>query len=160
MDDPSTLSDDVDARFRSLLEGLRTALPGVQVLFAFLLTAPLSGRFQEFGFLERTAFSVAFHAAGISSILLIAPSVHQRVRAPITGIQRHSKQHLIWTTWVAIVGSFTMGAAMIATACLVSRLIYDSSPAVAATALVAATMIWSWFYLPLVTFNRMNRRSR
>ncbi len=35
----------VDDRFRALLEGLRTTIPGVMVLFAFLLTVPLATSF-------------------------------------------------------------------------------------------------------------------
>ncbi len=151
-DDP--LDNSVDDQFRSLLEGLRTSLPGVQVLFAFLLTAPLQSKFGDLSGRDKTAFSIAFYAAGISSVLLIAPSVHQRIRAPISGIERQSKRHLVLTTWVAILGSVSMGIAMIATTYLVSRLTLDSTPAVLATSVLAATMIWAWFFLPLVTFNR------
>lgn len=145
----------VDEEFRSLLEGLRTSLPGVQVLFAFLLTAPLSGRFDELDQHDKVAFSVAFYSAGIASVLLIAPSVHQRVRAPFTGLRRRSKSHLIWTTWVAIIGSVVMGVAVAATVYLVSRLVHSGSPAIAATAAIVAIMIWAWFYLPLITFQRV-----
>lgn len=157
MDDVNTGQNDgsVDEEFRALLEGLRTSLPGVQVLFAFLLTAPLQGGFADLTAHERTAFSIAFYAAGISSVLLIAPSVHQRIRAPLTGLQRRSKVHLIWTTWVTIAGSVTMGVAMLATTYLVSHFLYKSTPAFIATGLVATTLVWAWFYLPLVTFNRL-----
>ena len=149
-----TTNDTVDEQFRSLLEGLRTSIPGVQVLFAFLLTAPLQNKFADLSRHDANAFSVAFYAAAISSVLLIAPSVHQRVRAPSTGIRRHSKRHLRWTTWVVIIGSITMGIAMVATTYLVSRLTFGATPATIATSLVAAVMLWAWFYLPLVTFNR------
>lgn len=147
-------ADTVDDQFRSLLEGLRTSLPGVQVLFAFLLTAPLQAAFDDLSPHDKIAFSIAFYSAGLSSVLLIAPSVHQRMRAPITGIQRQSKRHLILTTWVAIIGSVAMGIAVIATTYLVSRLTLEATAAVVATVVMAVPMMWSWFYLPLVTFNR------
>lgn len=146
----------VDDQFLALLEGLRTSIPGVQVLFAFLLTAPLQTQFGDLSQHDKAAFSIAFYAAGIASVLLIAPSVHQRVRAPSTGIRRRSKQHLVWTTWIAIVGSIFMGIAMIATTYLVSRLTFDATPAAIATGVTAATMLWAWFYLPIVTFGRTN----
>lgn len=144
----------VDEQFRALLEGLRTSLPGVQVLFAFLLTTPFQSGFEDLTGNERAAFSVAFYSAGVSSILLIAPSVHQRIRAPFSGLRRRSKSHLVWTTWVTIVGSVAMGVAMLATAYLVSHLVYSATPAFIATALIGASVLWAWFYLPLVTFRR------
>jgi hypothetical protein len=144
----------VDEQFMALMEGLRTSLPGVQVLFAFLLTAPLQNRFSELDNTQRAAFSVAFYAAGLASILLIAPSIHQRLRAPITGLPRSSKRHLIWATWVAIVGSIVMGVAVLATVFLVSSLVFNSLPAMVATIGVTAVLVWSWLYLPLVTFRR------
>lgn len=153
-DEPTTT---IDEQFRALMEGIRTSLPGAQVLFAFLLTAPLQSRFADVTELERAAFAVAFYSSGIASVLLIAPSVHQRVRAPITGLPRRSKRHLIWATWVAIVGSIAMGVAMLATVLLVSRLMFGSSVALAATVLSAAVVTWSWFYLPIVTFSRTGR---
>lgn len=143
----------VDEQFRSLLEGLRTSIPGVQVLFAFLLTAPLQGAFDDFTGAERAAFAIAFLSSGIASVLLIAPSVHQRVRAPSSGLPRRSKQHLIWATWVAIVGSAVMGIAVSATVYLVSSLVFEQTVAAVATAGVVAILFWSWFYLPVVTFD-------
>ncbi len=159
---PNGNADDessVDEQFRALLEGLRTSLPGVQVLFAFLLTVPLQGTFESLTTVDKTAFSIAFYSAGLSSVLLIAPSVHQRVRAPASGLRRKSKRHLIWTTWVTIIGSLTMGIAMLATTYLVSNLLYATTPAVVATALVAAALSWAWFYLPLITFQKLGDRN-
>lgn len=156
-DDENDSDPSVDEQFRALLEGLRTSLPGVQVLFAFLLTTPFQSRFADLSGNERAAFAVAFYSAGLSSVLLIAPSVHQRVRAPMTGLQRRSKRHLIWTTWVTIIGSVTMGVAMLATTYLVSHLVYSGNEALIATALIAAALVWAWFYLPLITFRRISR---
>lgn len=146
--------DDVDERFRALLEGLRTSLPGVQVLFAFLLTAPLQGGFAEIDDVERAAFGVAFYASGLASILLIAPSVHQRVRAPATGIQRHSRRHLIIATWITIVGTVAMGIAIVATTFVVSSLVYGHSVAFVSGSIITALAAWAWWFVPLVTFRR------
>lgn len=147
----------VDEQFLALMEGLRTSIPGVQVLFAFLLTAPLQGAFDDFDSIERSAFAVAFYSSGLGSVLLIAPSVHQRVRAPASGLTRHSKRDLMWATWVAIVGSVAMGVAVAATVFLVSNLVFDLALAVLATALIVGVLSWAWFYLPLVTFARHDR---
>ncbi len=149
----------VDEQFRALLEGLRTSLPGVQVLFAFLLTAPLQSSFSDFTGLETGAFSVAFYASGTASLLLIAPSVHQRLRAPMTGLERHSKRHLVIATWLTIVGTVAMGIAIVATVLLISSLVFTTMLAVVAAGALAGLLAWAWFYLPLVSFTRDRDRA-
>lgn len=153
------VSLDVDDSFRALLEGLRTTLPGVQVLFAFLLTAPLQAGFDGIDDRQRLAFLVAFYASGLASVLLIAPSVHQRMRAPATGVPRRSVRHLRVAIWVAIVGTISMGIAIAATVYLVSDLVVDTEAAVAAMAALLAVLGWAWFVLPLVHFPRMDGRA-
>lgn len=154
--DPVTGHDDgdVDDQFRSLLEGLRTSLPGVQVLFAFLLIAPFQGEFSSITTVERVAFLVAFYSSAIASVLLIAPSVYQRLRAPSSGLRRSSKQHLIVATWVTIFGTVAMGAAWAATVYLVSSVVNQGSVGLAATACFVVMLSWAWFYLPLIAFER------
>lgn len=146
----------VDDQFRSLMEGLRTSLPGVQVLFAFLLIAPFQGEFQSLNRLERSAFTVAFLSAGIASILLIAPSIHQRVRAPMTGLRRQSKAHLRATIWVALAGSLIMAVAILATVYLVASIVYSSTPAAVLTTVVGVVLVSTWLYLPLVAFRQLS----
>lgn len=154
MTEPSANPDDnqVDQQFRALLEGLRTSLPGVQVLFAFLLTAPLQSQFSDLSNVETVAFAVAFYSSAVASALLIAPSVHQRMRAPDTGLRRQSKRHLAVATWVTIIGTVAMGLAILSTVFLVSSLVFESTFAAFATLTVSLTLGWSWFYLPLISF--------
>lgn len=142
----------VDEQFRALLEGLRTSIPAVQVLFAFLLTAPLQAKFDTLTDAERFAFAVAFYASGAASVLLVAPSVHQRMRAPTTGMQRHSERHLNWATRLGIAGSLAALVAISATVYLVSNIVFDARVAVTAAALITALSCWSWVFLPIVTF--------
>jgi hypothetical protein len=145
---------DVDDEFRAILEGLRTTLPGVQVLFAFLLVLPLQASFAEIRELERFAYYVAFFGSAMSSVLLIAPSAHQRLRAPITGVQRRSQRHLRVTIALTIVGTVVFAVSLAAAVLLISLLTLSDSVAVAATAAMAAVIAWAWFYVPLVTFQR------
>ncbi len=149
-----TSADDVDDKFRALLEGLRTTLPGVQVLFAFLLTLPFQGSFTDLGAAGRTAFVVAFGAAAVSSILLIAPSVHQRVRAPITGVERRSERHLHIAVWLTIAGTAAFLVALSAAVFLVADVVFDDTVAIVAVAVIGTLAAWSWIYLPTVTFQR------
>ena len=56
------------------------ALPGVQVLFAFLLAVPFASGFPKLGKLDRDVFFAAFIATALSTVLLIAPSSYHRLR--------------------------------------------------------------------------------
>lgn len=147
--------DEVDDAFRAVLEGLRTTLPGVQVLFAFLLTLPLQAAFSELEAGARTAFFVAFAASALASALLIAPSAHQRVRAPATGVRRRSERHLVFAVWMTIAGTVLFAVALTAAVYLVTDLVLDSTVAAMAAAAITALVAWAWFYVPLITFERM-----
>ena len=134
------------------MEGLRTTIPGVMVLFSFLLILPLQSSFVEISTVNTTVFYVAFGSAAISSVLLISPSVHQRVRAPISGIKRRTWSHVMYATKVAIAGTVTFLIAIAAGVYLVSSLVFTDVVAVAATTIIAVVAGWAWFYLPLVRF--------
>ena len=116
--------DEVDDAFRAVLEGLRTTLPGVQVLFAFLLTLPFLESFRSLPVSEKTAFYLAFFGSAVASILLIAPSAHQRIRAPISGVKRRSARHLQITVRITIIGTVVFAVALVAAVYLVSSLVY------------------------------------
>jgi Na+-transporting methylmalonyl-CoA/oxaloacetate decarboxylase gamma subunit len=146
--------DEVDDQFRAILEGLRTSIPGVMVLFSFLLILPLQTSFGDISNPNTVVFYVAFTSAAISAVLLIAPSVHQRVRAPISGIRRRSWSHVMYATKVAIAGTVFFLIAIAAVVYLVSSLVFSDPFAVAATLVIGVIATWSWFYLPLVRFNR------
>lgn len=144
--------NDVDDAFRAILEGLRTTLPGVQVLFAFLLTLPFQPAFGDLRGVDRTAYYVAFFGSAVSSVILIAPSVHQRVRAPISGVRRRSSAHLRFTVMLTIVGSVIFAIALASAVFLVSTLVFADVAASVATVVVSLGIAWSWFYVPAVTF--------
>jgi len=146
--------DEVDDQFRAIMEGLRTSIPGVMVLFSFLLILPLQASFGDISDPNTVVFYVAFTSAAISAVLLIAPSVHQRVRAPISGIKRRSWSHVMYATKVAIVGTVFFLIAIAAVVYLVSSLVFSDPIAGAATLVIGVIATWSWFYLPLVRFSR------
>lgn len=146
--------NDVDEEFRSLLEGLRTSLPGVQVLFAFLLIAPFQSAFDELTRAERIGYTIGFYSAGVATVLLIAPSAHQRIRAPESGLPRHSRRHLVIATWITIAGTAVMGVAITATVFLVTSIVFGGVAAVAGTASIGLVILWTWVFIPLVTFRR------
>lgn len=151
---------DVDKEFLSLLDGLRVTLPGVQLITAFLLTLPLYDRFPDLVRAERVAYYIAFGCGLGSSLLLIAPSSHQRLRAHRGLVERHSLHHLDVAVRLTVAGSVLFGVALISSAYLVTSIVSDTAAAIAVTVAVGLLLGWSWFYLPLVSFERDSRRRR
>lgn len=145
---------DIDDAFRGILEGLRTTIPGVQVLFAFLLTVPLQSSFEDVNAHNRAVFYTAFICSALASVLLIAPSVHQRVRAPMTGLRRRTRSHVLTAVKIAIAGTVFAGIAIVSVTYLVSSLVFERGIASVAAAAVGGVTAWSWFYLPVVRFAR------
>src|SRR3954469_8737765 len=74
-----TEKERIDRELIELLNELRVALPGVQVLFAFLLILPFQQRFSQVDELDRLVYAAALVSSAVAAALLIAPSVHHRV---------------------------------------------------------------------------------
>lgn len=145
---------EVDKQFLALMEGIRTTLPGVQVLFGFLLAIPFQGAFAALSTHLKQVYYVAFLTAAASSLLLIAPSVHQRVRALRTGVRRRHAAHVTVAVRLAVAGSVAFMVSMAAAVFLVTAVISASNLALVAVAVVMVIGTWSWFYLPLVSFEK------
>lgn len=146
--------DDVNDEFLALMEGLRTTLPGVQVLFAFLLTLPLQRRFADLRLVDEIVYQVALVSAAAASILLIAPSAHQRLRALKSGVERRHDAHLEVAIKLTVAGTVAAAIAICAVIFLASTLVFDDTIASALTMAIVALVLWSWFHIPLVRFRR------
>ena len=72
-------SERLDRNLGELLQELRVALPGVQVLFAFLLAVPFQQNFTKITSFEKTVYFVTLLLTAISAALLIAPSAYHRI---------------------------------------------------------------------------------
>jgi hypothetical protein len=151
-DDPARA--DADEQFARLLEGLRTTLPGVEVLFGFLLVLPFQARFARLDGYEEPLYVVALVTAALALVLLIAPSVHQRVRAPFSGVPRRHVRHVTVGAYLAIAGSVSASAALVASTWLAVTVVFGSGLAVALGCAVAVVVAWTWFWIPLRTFGR------
>lgn len=75
-----TPDERLDRELAELLQELRVALPGVQVVFAFLLTVPFTDRFHRLDTLSKDVYLAAMVLIGTTSVLLMAPTVHHRLR--------------------------------------------------------------------------------
>lgn len=142
----------VDKRFRILLEGLRTTLPGVTVLLAFLLTMPLQGSFRELGRWELAVYGVALFGAATTIVLLLAPTAHQYLRAPSDDLRRRHPEHVMTSVHLAIAGTVTLSVTVVAAVYLAADIAFGAGWAAAGAAAIAALAAWAWFWLPLVHF--------
>jgi Family of unknown function (DUF6328) len=129
-----------------LLNELRVALPGVQVLFAFLLAVPFTQRFAESTELQRDTFMVALLSTLAGSVFLIAPSAYHRIR-----FRERDKEALLRIANVfAIVGMVFLAVGMTAVVFLVTDIIFKGTMTAIVTASTAALFASVWFVLPLV----------
>jgi hypothetical protein len=80
-DDDRTVDEQKrDRQMIELLNELRVALPGVQILFAFLLTVPFTQRFPRLSSFQVDVFYLTLVATTLSAACLIAPSAAHRLR--------------------------------------------------------------------------------
>lgn len=134
------------------MEGLRTTLPGVGVLFAFLLTMPLNASFSDLAGVNTAVYYLSFVATTVALILLIAPSVHQRLRATEDGVARKHEHHVRVAVHLTNAGTACFAIAIAAAAYLVTSIVVGTVLAGLVAAVAAATMAITWFYLPLVAW--------
>jgi hypothetical protein len=150
------MADDKESRLdRELIElinELRVALPGVQVLFAFLLAVPFSARFSELGDWQRDVFFLAVLSTAFASICLIAPSTHHRIQW-----RRFDKEALLRrANRLAIVGAACLAIAMVAAVYLIADVLYGGESAIVA-AVVAGVTTWTWFGYPFLRRSKLHR---
>jgi hypothetical protein len=137
----------LDRELIELLNELRVVLPGVQVLFAFLLTVPFTNRFERITETQEQVFFVTFILAMVATGLLIAPSAYHRLRW-----RQHDKEQILVTSnRLAISGTVVLALALGGAVYLVTDLIFESVAAVGfVTAATLAFLFWFWYGLPLV----------
>jgi hypothetical protein len=144
---------DLDRELIELLNELRVALPGVQVLFAFLLTVPFSQRFPSLSGLQRGVYFGTVIATALASMFLIAPSSYHRLRW-----RQHDKERMLVTSnRLSIAGTVFLAISIAAAVFLISDVLFGVGAAGLAGGFMAGLVTWFWFGLPLVRGIRDNR---
>jgi hypothetical protein len=118
-----TEKERLDRELIELLNELRVALPGVQVLFAFLLTLPFTRGWPQLGDTERVMYFVALILAAVASGFLIAPSAHHRLRFR----DPEKEQLLVWGNRMALCGFVALVLAIAASIAVVADFIYGEA---------------------------------
>jgi hypothetical protein len=141
-----------DRNLSELMSELRVALPGVQVVFAFLLVAPFNQRFGTVSHFERELYFAALLCTLLASILLIAPTlVHRLV------FRRGEKEYVVRiANRLMVAGLCVFALAMTCAVLLVTHYLFGALTAWITTAVVATLFASVWFALPLSRCRRMD----
>ena len=135
----------LDRELIEFLNELRVVLPGVQVLFAFLLTVPFTNQFARITNTQKQVFFAVFLCTTAATVLLIAPSAYHRLRW-----RDFDKEQMLRTAnRLSIAGMVFLSLALIGAAFLVTDLIFHPTAAAVVTAAVAILFAWFWWGLPL-----------
>jgi Family of unknown function (DUF6328) len=140
-----TEQERVDRNLQEMLGELRVALPGVQVLFAFLLVVPFNQRFGQVTDFQQTVFFITLLCTTASTVCLIAPTVHHRLE-----FRQQDKQRIVTTgNRIVILGLLFLAIAMTGAVLLVTDFLYGSTTTIAAAAGVAVAFAALWYLIPL-----------
>ena len=126
-----------------LLQELRIVLPGVQVLFAFLLTVPFSAGFGGVSTLQKAVFFGTLVCTALSAGLLIAPSAHHR----LLWRQQAREHRLRVANRLAISGMLLLVPAMVGVMFVITDVLFGSLAAAVATAAVSGFFLYVWFLM-------------
>ena len=133
-----------DRELIELLNELRVALPGVQVLFAFLLVVPFSQGFGNVTSTQKGVYFAAFLCTTTATLMLIAPTTYHRLRW-----RRHDKEQILSTSnKLVIVGTSFLALAMCCVVYFITSFLY-SGLALIVTAAAGGAFAFFWFGLPL-----------
>ena len=148
-DDDRTVDEQKrDRQMIELLNELRVALPGVQILFAFLLTVPFTQRFPKLTGFQVDVFYVTLLATTLSAACLIAPSAAHRLR-----FHQSDRDWLIESANVLmIVGLGFLAVAIGAAFLLITDVLFDGARVWIYSIVVWLVILGLWFVRPLVRF--------
>ncbi len=140
-----TEKERLDRNYAELLQELRVAQTGVQLLVAFLLSIAFSPRFPETTPFQRSVYFTTLLLAVSATVLLIAPVSHHRI------VFRHRrKQELVATAnKEALVGLTLLALALLGAVLLISDFLFDGAGVPATVAGVAVLFVVFWLGLPL-----------
>jgi membrane-bound acyltransferase YfiQ involved in biofilm formation len=141
----------LNRQMTELLNELRVAMPGVQVLFGFLLAVPFQQRFETVTAFQRDVYFVTLIAAAVATAFLIAPSAYHRI-----AFQQHDKPRIIKVGTVQFVwGLVALAVAMNGAVLLVTDVIFKKTTVIVTVAAIGSLFAWLWFGIGL--WRRMHR---
>ncbi|MFF5233813.1 DUF6328 family protein [Dactylosporangium sp. NPDC000521] len=133
-----------DRNWNELLQELRVAQTGVQILFAFLLTIPFNQRFAEITAVQRGTYIVTLVLTALATLCLIAPVSHHRIL-----FRRGRKRELVDASdRLAQVGLAFLWLSVVGAVFLVFEVVVAMSWAIAVAAALGVSFIVVWYVFP------------
>jgi MFS family permease len=136
--------EELRERYRELLEEMRTILPGVQVLFAFLLMAPFNSRFEKLDHLGRVSYTVALLLTALSAFAFIAPAAFHRLAE-----RADRKARLRWAVRLQVSGLTILALAMTTAVFVVARFVFGTTWGGVLAGAVAGAAALLWYLVPI-----------
>jgi MFS family permease len=144
--------EELRRRYYGLLQELRVILPGVQVLLAFLLTAPFAQRFEELDDVGRRSYGVALTSAMFSVVCLLGPTILHRL-----GERTARTDRLVWSIRLTVAGLVLLAVALVTAMWCIARFVFGTTTAWRLLVPVILTLIVLWIWLPLTLRRRRTR---
>jgi hypothetical protein len=142
--DEKTLEEKQDRQMIELLNELRVAMPGVQILFGFLLTVPFAAGFQHATDFQRNVYYVTLLLVALSTACLIAPSTAHRVL-----FHEHQRPWLIArASRMLILGTALLALALVGAVLLVTDYLFNGAGVYVFPPLLLVTLAFMWFIRP------------
>jgi cation transport ATPase len=137
--------EELNQEWGELVEEHRLAMPGVQVLFAFLLILPFQNRFDDLTRVQKYVFFAALICAAFAVVLLITPTAAHRIRWR----QADKDALLHMATKAAIAATVFIAAAMTASIYLITDFIFGEPMTAIVTSVVGGAFVLFWYGFPL-----------
>ncbi|GHH70223.1 hypothetical protein GCM10017673_21740 [Streptosporangium violaceochromogenes] len=141
----------VNRELGELLQGLRVAVTGVQVLFAFLLTLPFATGFHKLSSVGRWLFFIALLSAALASVCFITPAAQHRLLFRTSLKEKMLRR----ANELGIVGAGGLAIAMTSSVALVAETVINAWPAALFGGTVALASTWLWILQPIVDLHRI-----
>jgi Kef-type K+ transport system membrane component KefB len=134
-----------ERQMAELLQELRVALPGVQILFAFLLTVPFAQGFARVTSFQKDLFFATMMCTAVSTACFIAPTATHRLR-----FHKRDRKYVIESANVLLIaGLVFLALAIIGAVTLITDLLFDGAARWIWPALIAVIIATLWFVRPL-----------
>jgi hypothetical protein len=140
----------LDRNYGELLQELRVAQVGVQILFASMLTVAFTPQFDSISSLQRGTYVVTLLAAATATALLIGPVAFHRI------VFRHNqKDDLVRVSHrLALGGLACLAVALVGVVLLILEQVLGQTPALWYSIGVSAVFVLLWLVVPLVSRTR------
>lgn len=141
-----TPEERADRNLNELLQELRVALPGVQILFAFLLTVPFAQGFTRLDDFQRDLYFAVLLSTAVSTALLIAPTANHRLL-----FRLRDKENLVRVSnRLAIAGLLVLLISLTGAVLLIADILFQAPAPVLYTAAIGLVFVLAWIVMPVI----------